>query len=209
MPLRQNTDMHGIRIGIWEIDESEETLLNFFGDKVAVLGQISAVTNLARRREKLAVRILLKTLTGEEKMIVYLPSGKPELADKSFNISISHTEGFAVLALHPEQNIGIDIEHISDRAERLLSRFLSLKEREALDKGNSTVVSLLCWSAKETVYKLLSREGVDFANDIFIHPFRLIDNKLMATEYHTGKKRKFILDFEVTAQYVLTVGIEG
>lgn len=208
MLLQQKIDRQGIRTGIWKIEEPESALLDFFRDKEDLLRQISFVNNPAKRCEKLAVRALLKAMVGEEKTIAYLPSGKPELADKSFNISISHTQGYAAIALHENKSIGIDIEFISDRACKINHRFMNIKEREALDKNHEPVVSLLCWSAKETVYKLLGQEGVDFAKDILIHPFSLNDKQLKAAEYYTGKKRKFILDFEVTDQYVMTVGIE-
>ena len=47
-----------------------------------------------RRLEWLAVRVLLYTLSGEEKEIAYHPSGKPYLADDSASLSISHTKGY-------------------------------------------------------------------------------------------------------------------
>jgi phosphopantetheinyl transferase len=206
MLLEQKTRTDGTLIGIWKIEETEEQLLLLFDDKKAVLQQIEQASNPVKRCEKLAVRALLKTLTGEEKRIIYMPSGKPALSDRSFNISISHTKGYASVALHKNRITGIDIEAVSNRACRINHRFMSIKEREALDKSNEAVVSLLNWSAKETVYKLMSQEGVDFQKEIFIAPFTLEDNRLLATESHTPDRKEFTLYFEVTRDYVLTLG---
>ena len=64
-----------------------------------------------RRLEWLAVRVLLYTLSGEEKEIAYHPSGKPYLADDSASISISHTKGYVAVALGlPGREVGVDIE---------------------------------------------------------------------------------------------------
>ena len=52
-----------------------------------------------RRLEWLAVRVLLYTLSGEEKEIAYHPSGKPYLADDSASLSISHTKGYVAVVL--------------------------------------------------------------------------------------------------------------
>jgi phosphopantetheinyl transferase len=208
MLLQHNRDRQGILTGIWKIEEQEETLLGFFNDKEEIIRQIASVTNPARRCEKLAVRALLNTLTGEEKTIAYLPSGKPVLTDNSFNISISHTQVYAAVALHKNKTVGIDIEIINDRVTRIKSRFLNIKEREALDKSHEPVVSLLCWSAKETVYKMLCREGVDFAQEIFIEPFGINDASLIAFEKLKKRETKFVIDFAITDQYVLTWSCE-
>jgi 4'-phosphopantetheinyl transferase len=207
MLLEQKTSADGTLIGIWKIEETEEELLLLFDGKETVLHQIEPVSNPVKRCEKLAVRALLKTLTGYEKRIIYMPSGKPALSDRSFNISISHTKGYAAIALNKHKIVGLDIEAISNRACRINHRFMSIKEREALDKSNEAVVSLLNWSAKETVYKLMSKEGVDFQKEIFIAPFAIDDNQLLATESHTDANKQFIIYFEVTARYVLTSGV--
>jgi Phosphopantetheinyl transferase len=208
MLLEQKTSADDTLIGIWQIEETEDEFLHLFDDKESVLQQIEQVSNPVKRCEKLAVRALLKTMTGEEKRIIYMPSGKPALSDRSFNISISHTKGYAAVALNKNRITGIDIEAISNRACRINHRFMSIKEREALDKSNEAVVSLLNWSAKETVYKLMTKEGVDFQKEIFITPFAIDDSQLLATESHTTFSKQFTINFEVTAEYVLTSGVD-
>ena len=191
-------------IAIWKIEETEQELLSLFENQETVLQQIESITNSVRRCERLAVRALIKKLTKQEKTIVYQANGKPALSDNSFEISISHTKGFAAVILHPTKPVGIDIEIISEQAYRLKSRFMSIKEREAIDKDDEPVVSLLHWTAKETMYKLISQEGVDFAEHLSIFPFHLIDKQIKATEYFTSQHKNFEIHVEISDQYVLT-----
>lgn len=208
MLIRQQTDKQGILTGIWKIEESEEILLSLFDNQDLLKQQIQHISNSTRRSEKLAVRALLKALTNEEKEINYFASGKPFLKDGSYNISISHTKGYATIALHPSLQVGIDIEALSDRILRIQNRFMSIKEREAIDKRHEPVVSLLYWSAKETAYKLLGHEGVDFSKELIISPFNIPDNELIIKEFCTNESKEFIINFEITDQYVLTVGMD-
>ena len=69
--------------------------------------------------------------------------------------------------------VGIDVEQIErpiegkeSRVERVRSRFMGNKEH-----ADTTVGLLLHWSAKETVYKVMGRETVDFMTDLCIEPF--------------------------------------
>lgn len=81
---------------------------------------IRVFTAESRKLERLAVRVLLYVMLGEEKEIGYHPNGKPYLADSSFSISISHTKGYvAVLLGRPEKEVGIDIEFYGERVRKV------------------------------------------------------------------------------------------
>lgn len=124
-----------------------------------------------RRREWLAVRVLLKQLTGEEKEICYLPTGKPYMADGSNYLSISHSRGIAAVMISPETEVAIDIEKISRRVKNVASRFMS--ERELATVVDDDILHILIhWTAKEAMYKLLDCADVNFRRDIHIEPFR-------------------------------------
>lgn len=209
MLIEQYTNKRGILIGIWKIEESEEKLLSMLNDSSTILDQIQHISNSAKRCEKLAVRVLLKQLIKEEKKIAYLPTGKPYIENSAYKISISHTIGYATVAIHPIIEIGIDIERINDRVLRIQHRFMNIKEREAIDKRDEPVVSLLHWSAKETAYKLICKEGIDFAKEFIVEPFDLNSKTLYLNEFHTQEKKQFAIDFNITDQYILTVGTEN
>lgn len=81
------------------------------------------------------------------------------MLNNGLNISISHTRGYIAIILSETKNVGIDIEYVSDRVEKISSRFM--REDESADD----IISLLVhWCAKETLYKLFSSEHLDFMN---------------------------------------------
>lgn len=127
-----------------------------------------------RRREWLAVRVLLKEALGEEKEIRYLPSGKPYLADHSFRIGISHTKGYVAIVLDPVRNVAVDIEQISQRVKKIEERFISEEEKHQLSPENEILHLLIHWSAKESLFKLLSDRAenfIEFKEDLRIAAF--------------------------------------
>ena len=86
-----------------------------------------AVKNAADRRQRIAVttalRILLERLAGPHSArqpFVTGPAGKPALADRSLQFSLSHVEGYALIGLTRAGDIGVDLER--DRPLRLSER---------------------------------------------------------------------------------------
>jgi 4'-phosphopantetheinyl transferase len=86
-----------------------------------------AVKNAADRGQRIAVttalRILLERLAGPHSArqpFVTGPAGKPALADRSLQFSLSHVEGYALIGLTRAGDIGVDLER--DRPLRLSER---------------------------------------------------------------------------------------
>ena len=87
MPLYRKIQENGLLVGVWKTEETVEQLLALLGNISMYEKDLEHFTSDMRKYEWLAVRVLLKTLCGEEKKVVYLPSGKPYLADGSAHIS--------------------------------------------------------------------------------------------------------------------------
>ena len=90
------------------------------------------------------------------------PDGKPfvvvrDKPQSRWNISISHTRGYAVVLLSDDSCVGVDIEYRSDRVLRIAKRFIRPDETAA-----TVNEMLLLWSAKEAVYKLFSEDKLAF-----------------------------------------------
>jgi len=200
---------------IWAVCESyksEDDLLNILHKKELYLPYLSQITSENRKKEWLTVRVLLKEILGEEKEILYTSTGKPYLADNSYQISISHTKGFVSIALHPELKIGIDIECISSRIQKVRSRFMNEKEEANLDKEQEDIHLLLHWSAKESIFKILDEENLDFKTSLHINSFNPVLNKLSifsAYETKTEKQNTFSGYYFVNAGYVLTIAYQN
>jgi 4'-phosphopantetheinyl transferase EntD len=195
------------KIAIVPIDKDSETLLSQLEHKDWYLPFLEKMTE-KRKCEWLTIRTLLKTLLSEEKEIAYQSNGKPYLSDHSHHIGISHTKGYVAMVLNEEKEVAIDIEMISPRVLKIKDRFLSEKEAQFISAGNEIVHLLLHWSAKESVFKILDAENVNYQTQIQISPFRPVIGEWRSFEVHetrTEKQQVFLVHYFVAEDYVLTV----
>lgn len=178
------------RLALWKMSERVEELSR--PNHI----DLTAFRSESRLKEKLTTYALIKELTGLDSLeLSYASSGKPLL--DGFEISISHTIGWAVVVLSRNTPVAVDIEYRSDRVTRITDRFIRADE----DKS-SVDIQLINWSAKETMYKLFSEEQLQF------HEMRL----QQFTPSNAGKIRVEDLKYPKTieveyilnADYVLT-----
>lgn len=119
-----------------------------------------------RKKDLLIARHLIQQCVPNA-AVTYHPNGKPYLKGQEFNISISHSKDLVAVILHKEKIVGIDIEYISPRVEKVKKRFLSDQE---LNAANTTALLTLYWSAKETLFKVDAKQGLDFSTEISLIP---------------------------------------
>lgn len=195
MPLisvRKLTD--DVSLGLWKIDESVDEFCNRF----PYLGQYrSRVESLyasePRRLEFLAVRALLHTMAGPDaREIRHTDSGRPMLS--GWQISISHTRGFAALILSREKSVAVDIEFVSNRVDRVADRFLRPDEQAPDTKSR-----LIVWSAKETVYKYFSDDDLRYHE---MQSFVLPNGICVVVNFK--RMVSIPVTYELTSDYVLT-----
>lgn len=192
-------------LGVWKITEPVETLLSLLNESEAIALK-KEYHSESRLREIAATRVLLSRIINRSVKIEYLPNGKPYLGDYPLNISISHTKGYAAVILSRSECLGIDIEYISERVKRIRSRFVS--DKESIDPENEPIHLLLHWSAKETMYKALSREGVELKTDFIINSFiPETSGMFTAGEFFSEKQLRFNIQYFITEDYVLTFTI--
>ena len=208
MPIYRTYKQGDLTVGVWEVEESVEQLRSLFQDFWCYEEGFSRFSAESRKREWLAVRVLLKELCGEEKVIAYHSSGKPYLADGSMGVSFSHTRGYVAVVLHPSAEVGIDIEQYGTRVQKVASRFIRDDEWVSIESGDEIYGLLLHWSAKETMFKLMEEEAVDFANHLRIHPFVASDSgELDAVETRTDAQTRFRIFYDTHTDYVLTYAV--
>jgi len=185
--------------GIWKIEEDTETLLSWLSEK----GYTNKISSEKRLRELTAVRVLLKELTGTEQKIYYNENGKPYLTDHSYQISISHTKGYAAVILTQSGKTGIDIEYVSDKVMRVKSKFIT--ESEYINEKNERNHLLLHWCAKETMYKAMDYVGIDFKKNLFVEGFNP-DKEGIFEGYvkYLNEVIKFDIHYLVDPEYVIT-----
>ena len=205
MPIYRTYKQGDLLVGIWKVDETIEQLRSMFHQFSIYEEDFMRFSAEKRKQEWLAVRVLLKELCGEEKEIAYLPSGKPYLEDGSAFISFSHTSGYVAVALHPSAEVGVDIEQYGTRVQRVASRFIREDEKVSVESGDEIYALLLHWSAKETMFKLMKDEAVDFIKHLHIFPFVPEESGTFhACEYRSGQEQEFLIHYDTHPDYVLT-----
>jgi len=208
MPLLKKWTDRGATWGIWQVTESFDELADSFCDAGAWRAEMMALGSPVRRMERTAVRVLLRELTGSELIISHHPSGKPYVEGASFLISVSHTKGYVAIGIHPTREPGIDIEQYGERVNRVASRFMhptELSACEGADHSTRLYMLLLHWSAKETLYKIIGCEEVDFSEHLRIHPFRLQQSGTFAAEeYRTEHPQRFTVHYLTHPDFVCT-----
>ena len=128
-------------------------------------------------------------------MIGHAASGQPLL--RGYHVGVTHTKGYAALMLSKSCDVACDIEHFSDRVERIKSKFL--RKDEKADDLDSLLVQ---WCSKETVYKLFPEDNLQFSQ-MRVGPFSTMSD--WACEVENMKRgEKVRVDFELTMQFVLT-----
>lgn len=205
MLISKTTTDSGAIIGICHMTESKSELLEQFPLSLQknAYEYINNIRSDKRAIEWLSSRIMITQLLGKGIMLLNSPTGKPYLKDNSYNVSITHSKDYAAAILHKEMHVGIDIEYISNRVERIRDRFIS--DKEYIDHNNSIIHQLLHWSAKESLFKLIGRQEIDLKQHLFISPFTPSNKGLMkATEYKTYDQQSYDIHYEVFEKYVLT-----
>ena len=170
MPLIAPTKniLHGCYRSCWQITESEEELLQIWGEPCSDYFQQITLEN--KRKEWLASRILVKRLAleidGKFEGIVKDENKKPYLINSKSNISLSHTNGYAAAILHPSRPAGIDIEIRSDKVRRIAKKFMNDTEWASTQEKTDEILAY--WCAKEAMYKLNGKKGIIFKKQLLV-----------------------------------------
>ena len=149
----------------------------------------------------LAARKLLEN-EDSELNIDYDLQGKPFL-NKQKGISISHSNEIVAVGISNEIDFGIDIQYKTDKIFKIKNKFLSKNETKFLDKTDDLELLIKLWSAKESIFKALGKEGVSFSNDLEIDTIN--EKDLFRTGYYKKDniKIKFDLDFFLIEEYII------
>lgn len=191
------------RLGVWKMEEDETQL-----EELAGVSAPASRVNSVRRLEFLAVRSLAAMMGIHASDIAYLPSGKPLLKAGDESISISHTKNYVGLLLSRHEHIGLDLEQRSERVRKIRHKFMHPDEEAQLksisNPANETVGLLLHWCAKESLFKSVSEEGIDFAQELRISLLDSLDEagRFKGRFLRTGEM--FEIDYAIKPDFVLT-----
>lgn len=196
----------GVSLGLWQMDESPEQLFDLYPHLLPYRSSLDdKYKNDGRKLEFLAIRALMYEMlrvNGASKGLLshagdFTHNGQGKPLFRGYHVSISHTKGYAALILSKKSEVAVDIEYMSDRVERIASKFLRKDER-----ADSLDAKLVHWCAKETVFKLFSEENLLF-EDMRVKPFDTMTDWACDVEnLKSGKIAR--VDFELAMDFVLT-----
>ncbi|MBA2249723.1 MAG: 4'-phosphopantetheinyl transferase superfamily protein [Chitinophagaceae bacterium] len=168
------------KIGVWHIEETE----SFFLSAVSLQREIM---HPHKRLQHLAGRFLLPFLFPgfPNELIAIADTRKPFLQNEAYHFSISHCGDFAAVMVSKTQRVGIDIEMVTPKVEKIKHKFLNTEEllllnrqeaigNEQLAIGKSELTDnqinklTLLWSCKEAIFKWDGAGGIDFKKDIHL-----------------------------------------
>ena len=167
-------------LGIWEIKENLESAVEIFNKSIP-----QEFKSEKRQLEYILTRLLLQQI-DENLRISYNQFGAPKLNDGR-KISISHSSDLISIIIS-EKKVAIDIEKISNKPLKIKHKFISNNDNILDNKMETT----LAWSAKEAVYKLHQKGGIDFKKDIIIQKIDASKKQI----HTTFQKKNLVLNFQ-------------
>lgn len=182
MPLFYQQDINETtKLGVWKIGEPED----FFLHTVPLQRNI---THPHKRLQHLAGRYLLPFLFPDfpHKEIEIADTRKPFLPDEQYHFSISHCSNYAAAIVSSTERVGIDIEVITPRVDRIKHKFLHPDELAFVNThpGDQHIPLLtLFWSAKEAMFKWWGRGDVDFSDTLRIGHFPFTDSGMINARF--------------------------
>ncbi len=184
------------KLGVWHITENYSDLISRLDLDQSDHETIMAFKNPKRKLEWLSVRVLLDELTDKENKILYNGNRRPYLSDRSYNISISHSDYYATVLICKKNHVGIDIEKISPKIEYIASKFLKEGELEHIHESGRIYHLYLHWCAKEALYKLCDRRRMSMRENITIEPFVPYENGTMfGSVNYRDMRERFLLNY--------------
>jgi 4'-phosphopantetheinyl transferase len=151
--LRKTLGEHSF-YAIWKITETVDELLSMINLRENEAQLYSSFVAEVRKKQWLAYRILIRNLLKPEDFPVeYNEAGKPFLAGSDYHISVSHTEDLAGVIISKNGRVGIDLEMVKPRIDKVKEKFMNEHELASLEQGRELEQMTLAWCAKEALYK--------------------------------------------------------
>ncbi|MDB5287317.1 MAG: 4-phosphopantetheinyl transferase [Mucilaginibacter sp.] len=169
---RQQVD-DDTEFALWKIEETADELyqqLKLNDTEKAFTKQLS---KSKRYLHWLGTRVLLRKMLRTEEYIdcEVDAHGKPYLVSLPYHISLSHSFDYAAVMISKSSHVGIDIEQVKQKVERIAGKFMRPEELAFIDQQQKIDHLYVCWCAKEAVYKCYGQKEVSFVNNIFLQPF--------------------------------------
>lgn len=178
MPLYKSLTIDAdTQVLVWKNTESLEQLRAETRLKEVCQNRLEGMKSEQHQKGFLGVRMLLQHVGYTDFDLFYDSNGKPHLKDGK-NISITHSYAFSAIIISSRQ-IGIDMELQREKVLLIANKFVdsefSFLDQE--DNGDYLRRLIIIWGVKEAVYKMISRPGMSFKQNIEVFPFTVEDGQ--------------------------------
>ena len=197
-------------VATWKITENYSELVDQLAADRENLEMISRYKSEQKKLEWLAGRLTIQQL-AEHSQLTYQgmsknENGKPYLNKSKAEISLTHSYPYVAAILDPVEDVGIDLEQPTPKLLKIAHKFLNDEERRfAQDDLDKLCV---CWCAKESLYKIYSKKGLVFRENLLIRPFELkatgtISGSIITHDF----EKSYNLRYKLERDFVLTYNI--
>ena len=192
------------KLGVWEINEDYDDLRSRLSLSDEENERLEGFRSYNRKLEFLSVRVLINQMAGKPSRIVYNNERKPFLENNSYKISISHSHQLTSILMSHEKHVGIDLEYMSHRIQKIANRFIHEDEYITQDEDMAKYHLYIHWCAKEALYKLCDKKGIHFKKDIQITPFEPADSgKLKGIMHRDEGTENYDLHYFRNGNYII------
>jgi len=191
------------QLALWKITEELDDLLIDVSLSHAEQDKLDSFGSLARKKEYVTTRVLLKKLLGGGIHIDNNKHGKPSLINSEFDISISHSKNYVGVMVGLDHDLALDIEYLSDRVFRIAKKFLSQEELDTISEDNKQLHIYQHWCAKECLIKLYGKKDVLLIKELKIHPFLSNQSVFSGEVDRKDFSKKFDFQYETFDSYLM------
>lgn len=156
----------------------------------------SRFQNERRRNEHLAWRRIVRRELGRGVAISYNEVGAPIVDARDTFISVAHGGGCVAVAIANER-VGVDIESTDRDFARASSRYMS---KEELHISTDELWPAIAWCAKEALYKLYGKRGIELRDELQIESY---DAKTKQLAARLVSEREAIVEIEIRNEEVV------
>ena len=161
---------------LWQTEEGSDWFKKQLDLVPSLWKEYGSLVNDTIRHRWLASRFAVLQVSQQSPLeLIKDQSGRPYLGGERKPLSLSHCEGF-VAAIHSDVSVGIDVERISSRVQKIKNYFMRDEELDLLGIDNESLI--LAWSAKESIYKWLGENHLGYKSQLCIRSIDFMDQAM-------------------------------
>lgn len=193
---------------LWKVVEEKEWFIERLNLSSKLWFDFSLIDSEAIRLRWLSSRYALQLASKKSPLHFNKTiSGKPFFEEGGFQeCSLSHCMDF-VAAIYGKKPVGIDVERTNRPVSRIQHYFLNPDEIRLFEDLDIDLI--VAWSAKESIFKCLGINNLDFKSQIKITKINSIDQVLEFYVSASNLDKTFQVPFLIDSEKVLTWVVGG